>query len=776
MIQPKATTILVACLLMLGCGHDEGPRVVLHDDPIDYAPPIATASDDDGEIVVGNLDDDDNSPLAFASPPKITAAKPIAENAVAANSNPRLRALLVGCTKYDHLDTSAWLRGPVNDVAMFGELLTQRFGCPADQIRSLTEGKGEANRPTKANIVRELKQLANAAKEGDQVIVLLSGHGSQQPNDNPDDPNDPEPDGLDEIFCPADVGGEIDPDAEKPVVPNALSDDELRVLLGGLEDSGAFVWVIIDACHSGSATRGTEVYRQLAPETFLPANVLKKSRASVRSQTRGAKQVVDDLDRPRTSGKFVAIYAAQPHEPTIELPLPTDDDDANWRGLLTFTLAKVLLESTGNLTYRELVQRIHSHYLHDLGRLGPTPLIEGSGIDQIVLGDEEAAGRSQLIISQRAGPDWVLNGGRLQGLTKGTILEVFPPPGAPDEEKRIGYLEIHAAQITEASARPVEHDGTPVNPELPLGARCRPVQMNYGNLAIRVAIHADEGAVPDAAAITGWIRTMRENQLALEIADKPDRADWIIRSSSGVRLIPAAGWNEGEEDVDFASGPADETAEAWLRDRLKRISRVHRVLKVCGVTQNEAQRGLLGDLLGTARCNVLVQLQRVDPETQALSPVDWAKAGLTLANGDIVVLNVKNIGKERIDFSVLFLDSRFGITPMFPSPGTVADNRLNPGASHVVGPMRVQSDSLGIEHLVVIATVARGQPSDFSWLGQDSIEQAQRATRGTGAAATPIDDLLQDVLFSGGRVRGISMVESDGVRMKVVSWKTVADE
>ena len=33
----------------------------------------------------------------------------------------------------------------------------------------------------------------------------MSGHGSQQPQKNPDDPESYEPDGLSEIFLPADV-------------------------------------------------------------------------------------------------------------------------------------------------------------------------------------------------------------------------------------------------------------------------------------------------------------------------------------------------------------------------------------------------------------------------------------------------------------------------------------------------------------------------------------------------------------------------------------------
>lgn len=746
-------------LLVLGCGEDK-PR-------FDFS--VSTTPGSDSE-----------PPLLLAEPDEPSEDESLSADDLDSEvpgKNNRLHALLVGCTKYDQLDESASLRGPINDVRMFRSLLIDRFQCPSGQITALTEGRGESKRPTKANIVQAFERLTESVKDGDQVVILLSGHGSQQPNDDPDDRDDPEPDGLDEIFCPADLGG-VEREGDVVRIGNALTDDEIRLQLGALEDKGAFVWIIVDACHSGSAARGTEVYRQLAPERLLPADVLQQARQRARNKTRGVDARDAGVDQPKGRGKYVAIYAAQPHEPTVEMPLPTDELDARWRGLLTFTLGKVLAQSTSDLTYRELVQRIHAEYVHDLGRLGPTPLVEGTGLDQLVLADAEAPRRSQLIVSQRRGVDWVLNGGKLQGLTKGTIVAVYPAPGAAEQDKVLGHLEIRAAQLVESTAKPVPFDELPAAEDLPVGGRCRPVQVNYGDLALRVAVQADDGSSPTVEDVAGWVkRWQAESQLAVDVVEQPERADWIIRSSSGVSLRPAAGWTTTAEEgaSDLGSGPAGDAAQTWLEVRLKRIARVHRLLKVCGVCQNEAQRGWLSDLLGEKKCDLTTRLQRIDQDSQKASPIEWSKHGMTLVNGDIVALQVKNTGKERIDFSVLFVDSRFGITPLFPEPGTVADNRLNPGASLMVGPMRVQDDSLGVEHLVVVATLAKGQPVDFSWLAQDSIEQAKTATRGAGGFQHPIGQLMQSVLFSGSKVRGMKMAESEEVRFQVLSWQTVKE-
>lgn len=67
--------------------------------------------------------------------------------------------------------------------------------------------------------MREVQKLIQAAKARQHVVLHFAGHGCQQPNQMPAEPNDP--DGIDEIFLPAD----IDPsNAEIQTVRNAIVD------------------------------------------------------------------------------------------------------------------------------------------------------------------------------------------------------------------------------------------------------------------------------------------------------------------------------------------------------------------------------------------------------------------------------------------------------------------------------------------------------------------------------------------------------------------------
>ncbi len=315
-------------------------------------------------------------------------------------------ALLVGCTRYDNLKKGKHLVGPANDVDVMRKVLTERFGFADQHIVILSEEqakqKGIAQRPTRANIQREFKRLSKRAGSGDRVLILLSGHGSQQPDQDPPDPDDPEPDGLDETFLPADTGKW---DGDKGVVTNAIVDDELRRWTKAITNKGASLWVIVDSCHSGTALRGTddEVGREIPAEELVPQNLLDKARRSaiVRGHTRGG--VADDfgIGLGQKSAGVAALYASQPSEETFEKNLPPGADGSRRYGLLTFAVCQILTERDNLPTYRELAERVYSRYVHWGIARPPVPLVEGSELDREVLGRREWRARPPIVLAQR---------------------------------------------------------------------------------------------------------------------------------------------------------------------------------------------------------------------------------------------------------------------------------------------------------------------------------------------------------------------------------------
>ncbi len=191
------------------------------------------------------------------------------------------RALLVGCTKYDNLDPQYWLEGPANDAPLMRDVLKKYYGFHDEHIVILSEAAakehGKEFRPTRANIQREFAALARKCQAGDRVVILLGGHGSQEPDSRPDDPKRFKPDGKEEIFLPADCGKW---DGATGRVQGAIVDYEFRDWLGAIRKTGAKVWVIFDACHSASLARAYDAnikLREVPAQMLVPRPVLRQA-------------------------------------------------------------------------------------------------------------------------------------------------------------------------------------------------------------------------------------------------------------------------------------------------------------------------------------------------------------------------------------------------------------------------------------------------------------------------------------------------------------------
>lgn len=106
---------------------------------------------------------------------------------------------------------------------------------------------------TKAGIVKAFMRLAAACRKGDVVYVHYSGHGQQMTDRHND-----ERDGLDECWIPYDARRKA---SRTYHGERHLTDDEVNVYLNAIRrrigDSGRLL-VVLDACHSGDATREDE--------------------------------------------------------------------------------------------------------------------------------------------------------------------------------------------------------------------------------------------------------------------------------------------------------------------------------------------------------------------------------------------------------------------------------------------------------------------------------------------------------------------------------------
>lgn len=287
-------------------------------------------------------------------------------------------ALLIGVGHYPRLPAHRQLLGPPNDVRAVRDVL-DRLGYR--RVKVLSDERHDAL-PTRANIMAALDDQISQSRPGDWLVVFFAGHGAQQPVPKR---TPTEPDNLDEVFLPRDVGRW---NARTGTIENAIVDDEIGAWAARARAAGRHVWLVFDTCHAGDmakaspltgggAARMREVpgYELGVPESIRTAakatGVSEQPRqASRRLLNKGGGSGIKQWNAP----KFVALYAAQSDEPTPEEARPFNGRSQPM-GLFTSVLIAAVqrsdLASAG-----ALLKSVNSAYRAEK-RVFPNPWGEG---------------------------------------------------------------------------------------------------------------------------------------------------------------------------------------------------------------------------------------------------------------------------------------------------------------------------------------------------------------------------------------------------------------
>lgn len=145
------------------------------------------------------------------------------------------KALIIGITEYQQSKYN--LNGIDLDVSMANKI-SQLLAFDPANIKTLT-GK----MATRANIEQTIKDwLINGVTKNDRVFIYFSGHGGHFKDKDGD-----ESDGYDEYITTYDLG-------DKKADGGYILDDDLSAWLKAIPSQ--YKMVMLDSCHSGTATRG----------------------------------------------------------------------------------------------------------------------------------------------------------------------------------------------------------------------------------------------------------------------------------------------------------------------------------------------------------------------------------------------------------------------------------------------------------------------------------------------------------------------------------------
>tara|TARA_Y100000815_G_scaffold232876_2_gene223800 strand:+ start:20095 stop:22212 length:2118 start_codon:yes stop_codon:yes gene_type:complete len=638
-------------------------------------------------------------------------------------------ALVVAVSKYDNLDETLWLAGPVNDAKLVHEYLLD--GAPIDftedRITLLADGIDGATAPTNAHIHEAFAALAEKAEPGDFVFLHFSGHGSQSPARV----EGQEQDGLDELFLPSDISNW---DMSTGTIPNALVDDDLGQMINRIIDKGANVWAVFDSCHSGTVTRAgpsgdpldIEKSRKLGPATLgIPEDVMDAVEPVRTRSGSPAPEAATIETSGKGEGQFVYFYAAQTNQTTPEMRLPQGDPDRVSHGLFTFTLFEALSQNPA-LTYRQLGEEILRRYTAGY-RVQPTPLFEGA-LDNPVFGaDIGHGGRvQQWPVKQESGKR-VFSGGRLHGLSVGDELSLLPGPAASDDEK-MATIRVTSTDDFQSEFEIV--DGGFVMIEPGFYARKAADEMSFG---VTVAM-PDPKTISDdqreaVQSVMEGLQAADREGLRLELVPAEDRADIYLQVANGSLWLVPAGAERIEEGTDktisisYTTRDSSETVNI-LAESLARIARVANLLK-------------LGDSFSSSDGGLNVTYYIQSAATGERTPVA-PPAIPRLEPGDEMYLEAKNTSNRPLDLNILYVGVSYSIDFMY-------NGRINPGETLRDGLLEIIEGEYGRERLISIVTPAEPQTAlaDFSWLAQPAIGR----TRAAGASRGGFQDMLAEAGF-----------------------------
>lgn len=259
--------------------------------------------------------------VAFGPPERTTPAK---------------WAVVIGISDYTHFgdEIGGDLPGAGNDARAVADVLVNRYGFPADNVKLILDGAA-----TRDRLVTELSEwLPSVARKGDLIWFYFAGHGSQAWDLDGD-----EEDGLDETVCPADV---MRGNTEKDIL-----DDEIGVWLNQLPtDNVVVVW---DKCHAKSSTRAVTPF---ARPRSLDRNVAQ----DVARPDDAAAPVASAVeDGGATGAGILEIAASQADEVAMDAAFPSKEQggEPQYGGAFTTPFVQNLWNAPEDATYADIFQK-----------------------------------------------------------------------------------------------------------------------------------------------------------------------------------------------------------------------------------------------------------------------------------------------------------------------------------------------------------------------------------------------------------------------------------
>jgi hypothetical protein len=592
-----------------------------------------------------------------------------------------------------------------NDVPLVrGALLQQGFS--SENIRVVMDSQA-----SKQLLVRELKNLAANVNPGDIVVIHYSGHGQQiQDNDGE------EIDGYDEAIIPWDAQIRW---SDKYHGENHLRDDEIKSLTDELRarlGPDGNLLLVLDACHSGTASRGLASCR---------GTELKFSEEGYNPSPTSDNGNYGDLsvDPPAKMATMVTISGASQHELNFEY---YDQEKDTSYGSLSYAFSKALSSTGKNTTYRGLFDMIKV----DMSTIAPrqSPQIEGD-VDQKLFGGEVVEQKPYFMVT-----DWfddrnvAINAGNLMGIYDSTQVAFYPIGTIKTE----GVEPIAKGTIVNSMA--IESDVSldrNVEENVIKNSWAFITRQNFGDNRLNIRIDISNNA-DMKKKLLARLEEMPKVRVVEENPDLIVEADNKYTRGNNLHLITP---DEAElYSVDLgASDNSDEIVDEVI-DEINSFIQVNLLKKIDMYDQE----------LDVTFEIIPVTVKKVGNRYQVDRRLDAASCRnegneLEFKGNDTFIIKVKNNSYKRAYFQILDIKPNNEVTLLYPpenSTRPASEFNLDMMMEKELGDIYQFQEPYGNEYLKLIAT---DKPIDLRFI----ISSRGADSRGA-EEMSPFEELLQD--------------------------------
>ena len=343
------------------------------------------------------------------------------------------RGLFIGINEYARNP----LAGCVNDVTMMRDLLVERFGFPATNMRLVTDAAA-----TRDGILAALAQLVKETRQDDVVVIHYAGHGSYMYL----------PEGIvhDKSSGTANTIVPVDTDRQTGVHTD-ITDDEINAVLEQLAAKTSYTHLIFDCCHSATVTRGP-LQRTMPSGKFRMNDPAIASAMSPRKAPKGAKGPSGWLP---LADSYVLLAGCRDTETSYETMPPNPKKP---HGALSWFTTEALRDMRPGTTWRDIFERIEPSVRKLYMGEPQHPQLEGR-IDREVFGVKVREPMHFVAVTERSGKHVTLAAGAAMGVVPGSRWDVYPPDTkAPTPEDRCGSVKV--VDVGAVSSRAIIVDGS----------------------------------------------------------------------------------------------------------------------------------------------------------------------------------------------------------------------------------------------------------------------------------------------------------------------------